>query len=66
MRDILIKHNDGSSIRLAIGKDINGFSKIDTSYFGKDGYYKPELSWSDELPTEDIERQLQNTNYIEY
>ena len=66
MRNILIKHSDGSSIHLSIETPINTFSKIDVRFTGSDGYYKPELSWSDELPIKDIERQLENIEYKEF
>jgi len=66
MRNILIKHKDGSSIRLAIQEEINGYSKIDSRFTGSDGYYKSGLSWSDELQTSDIERQLDNVKYKEF
>ena len=66
MRNILIKHSDGSSIHLTIQNPINTFSKIDVRFTGSDGYYKPELSWSDELPIKDIERQLEDVKYKEF
>ena len=61
MYNILIKNCDGSSQRVTLNDSMKqGFVHVHNTVFDSDGYYKPCLSWDDNLPENFVRQQIES------